>query len=111
MDFYNKVINGKKEFQYFLYLIEHLNMLELEYKELVNDRDFKLKLILIEDFDDANKYFVSSFEEYKNEINKLAINKLDAKELDDLGSRIDTFINEMNVVFHQVELPEITLKK
>ena len=111
MDFYNQVINEKKEFQYFLYLIEHLNMLELEYKELVNDRDFKLKLILIEDFDDANKYFVSSFEGYKNEINKLAINKLDVKELDDLGSRIDTFINEMNVVFHQVELPEITLKK
>lgn len=111
MDFYNQVINERKELEYFLYLIEHLNKAELEYKELVNDRDFKLKLILIEDFDDANKYFVSSFEEYKNEINKLAINKLDAKELDDLGSRIDTFINEMNVVFHQVELPEITLKK
>jgi len=111
MDFYNQVVNEKKEFQYLLYLIEHLNMVELEYKELVNGRDFKIKLILIKDFDDANKYFVSSFEVYKNEINKLAINKLVAKELDDLGSRIDVFINEMNVVFQQVEIPEITLKK
>ena len=110
MDFYKQVINEKKELEYFLYLIEHLNMIELEYKELINDRDFKLKLILIEDFDDVNKYFVSVFEEYKNEINKLALNRLVVKELDDLGSRIDTFINEMNVVFNQVELPEITLK-
>ena len=84
MNFYNQVINEKKEFQYFLYLIEHLNMVELEYKELVNDRDFKLKLILIEDFDDANKYILSSFEVYKNGINKLAVNKLVVNELDDL---------------------------
>ena len=111
MDFYNQVVNEEKEFQYFLYLIEHLNMLELEYKKLINDRDFKLQLILIEDFDDANKYFLSSFEGYKNEINKLAINKLVVKELDDLGSRIDAFMNEMNVVFQLVEIPEITLKK
>jgi hypothetical protein len=107
MNFYNQVINEKKELEYFLYLIEHLNMLELEYKELMNDRDFKLKLLLIEDFDDVNKYFVSCFEEYKNEINKLALNRLVVKELEDLGSRIDTFIKEMNVVFHQVELPKI----
>ena len=41
----------------------------------------------------------------------MVLNKLVVKELEDLGSRMDSFINEINVVFHQTELPEITLKK
>lgn len=111
MDFYNQVINERKELEYFLYLIEHLNKAELEYEKMESERDFKLKLILIKDFDDINKYFKLCFNEFKNEINKMVLNKLVVKELEDLGSRMDSFINEINVVFHQTELPEITLKK
>jgi len=111
MDFYNQVINERKELDYFLYLIEHLNMAELEYEKMEKERDFKLKLILIKDFDDINKYFKLCFDEFKNELNKMALNKLVVEDLEDIGSRMDAFINEMNLVFHQVELPEITLKK
>lgn len=84
-------------------------MLELEYKKMVNDRDFKLKLILIKDFDNVNKYFTLSFDEYKSEINRLALNRLVVKDLENLGSRIGIFMDEMNSIFNENELPKIKL--
>ncbi len=83
-------------------------MLELEYKKMVNDRDFKLKLILIKDFDNVNKYFTLSFDEYKSEINRLALNRL-VVNLENLGSRIGIFMDEMNSIFNENELPKIKL--
>jgi len=111
MNFYSQIIDSKKEFDYFLYLIEELNDLELQYKEVINQRDSKLKLILYNDFDKLNNHFLSCFENYKADINKMALDKLVIEEMEELGRKIDYFAHEINVVFEETDIVKIEFNR
>lgn len=109
MNFYKQVVDSRKEFEYFIYMIEQVNTLELEYKKIINERDSKLKLILLSEFDKANTHFLYCFENFKSEINNMALNKLEVKQLEELAQKINDFVNQINCVFNQIDLVEISI--
>ena len=81
-----------KEYKYLVYLVDELRKIEIAFKELVADRDFKLTFLLKEDLGAAYESAIEYLDKIKSQINNLVLNELASTELEVIGVMIDKLV-------------------
>lgn len=81
------------EGKYLLYLIYIISDLEKNFNDMLKDRDFKLKLLLYDEYESFKLDFNDNLNEIKRSVDKLNLNSLDTKELEKIASDINILIN------------------
>lgn len=81
------------EGKYLLYLIDNISDLENNFNEILKDRDFKLKLVLYDEYESLKSDFNNNLNEIKRSVDRLNLKSLDTKELEKIASDINILIN------------------
>ena len=81
------------EGKYLLYLIDNISDLENNFNEILKDRDFKLKLVLYDEYESIKSDFNNNLNEIKRSVDRLNLKSLDTKELEKIASDINILIN------------------
>lgn len=81
------------EGKYLLYIIDSITDLENNINETLKDRDFKLKLVLYDEYSDFKDNINLEINEVKKMINQLDLKNLDVKQLESISSRLNDVIN------------------
>lgn len=87
---YNELTSA--EGKYLLYIIDSISDLENKINEALKDRDFKLKLVLYDEYSDFKDNINLGINEVKKMINQLDLKNLDAKHLESISLRLNDVI-------------------
>lgn len=87
---YNELTSA--EGKYLLYIIDSITDLENNINETLKDRDFKLKLVLYDEYSDFKDNINLEINEVKKMINQLDLKNLDVKQLESISSRLNDVI-------------------
>lgn len=88
---YNNLTSA--EGKYLLYLIDSISDLEKNFNDMLKDRDFKLKLVLYNEYESFKSDFENNLNEIKGSVDKLNLTSLDTKELEKIASNVNILIN------------------
>jgi DNA polymerase III delta subunit len=87
---YNYLINlTSDEGKYLLYLIDRISELEKNFNNLLKDRDFRLNLVINDEYESFKLELENNLNVIKNSIDKLDLKNLNRKELENIASYID----------------------
>jgi hypothetical protein len=87
---YNYLINlTSDEGKYLLYLIDRISELEKNFNNLLKDRDFRLNLVINDEYESFKLELENNLNVIKNSIDKLDLKNLNRKELGNIASYID----------------------
>lgn len=84
------------EGKYLLYIINTISNLENNFNVIIKNRDFKLNLILYDDYELFKSEFENNLNIIKSGINKLNLSNLDTKELEKISNDIDILTKYFN---------------
>lgn len=82
------------EGKYFLYIIESLSSLEEQIDKTFKDRDFKIKLILYNEYSDFRENLNKDILNVKSMINNLDLKNLNVRQLESIASELNDVINK-----------------